>query len=192
MKLQNLIGIITIGSALALHGFAADEKKNSDKHAGTPMASMIASKAGADFEAAFLGLMTLHHQGGVKMAKVAVDKAQSDELKGMMKKAIAQQEKEIEQMTAWLKEWHKKSPSDFEEPKESKEMMKKSMAEIHAASGKEFDRVFAAKMAKHHQSAIEMGHLAHEKAQHEEAKVLGAKIASTQEKEQKELLAMAK
>ena len=126
------------------------------------------------------------------MAKVAVDKANSAELKGMMQKAITTQQSEIEQMTAWLQQWHKKSPSDFEEPKESKAKMQKDMAEVQAASGEKFDALFSAKMAEHHKGAIEMGHMAHDKAQHDEVKALGAKIAADQEKERAALLKMAK
>jgi uncharacterized protein (DUF305 family) len=192
MKLQKLIGIITLGSAIALSSSAAEDKKHAEHAASSPMAAAIANKSGADFEAAFLGMMTLHHQGGVKMAKMAVEKAQSGELKSMMQKAVTKQQSEIDQMTEWLQQWHKKSPSDFEEPKESKAKMEKDMAELQAASGKKFDAAFSAKMAEHHKGAIEMGHLAHQKATREEVKTLGVKIAEDQEKERKKLLEIAK
>jgi uncharacterized protein (DUF305 family) len=191
METNSLILAIMTAAALALSGMAADEKKHEGHHASSPMAAMIAPKTGAEFEAAYLGMMIHHHEGGVKMAQLAVEKATSEELKGMMQKAAAKQRSEIQQMTGWLKEWHKKSPADFEEPKESKEKMKMDMAEVQAAKGKEFDPVFSKKMAEHHMGAIEMGHLAHQKAQHDEVKSSGAKIAEDQEKERKQLLAIA-
>jgi uncharacterized protein (DUF305 family) len=189
---RSIIITLITSIGLSLASLAVDEDKHAGHNASSPMAAMIANKSGPEFEAAFLGMMTLHHQGGVKMAKIAVEKAQSEELKGMMQKAITKQQSEIEQMTAWLQQWHKKSPSDYEEPKESKTKMQKDMAEVQRATGEKFDAVFASKMAEHHKGAIEMGHLAHQKAQHEAAKTLGAKIAEDQEKERKKLLDIAK
>ena len=191
MKTNQLITTF-IAAALSLSAIGAEDKSHGEHHASSPMTAMISNKSGAEFEAAFLGMMTIHHEGGVKMAKVGVEKAKSAELKGMMQKAITTQQSEIEQMTAWLRQWHKKSPSDFEEPKDSKAKMQKDMAEVQAASGEKFDAVFSAKMAEHHKAAIEMGHIAHEKAQHDEVKALAAKIAADQEKERSTLLEIAK
>lgn len=187
---RSVLSAVLASLALAFAASAADERKP-DKGLQSPMALEIARKGGAEFEAAYLGLMTLHHQGGIKMAKLAVEKAQNPELKEMMKKSISQQEKEIEQMTAWLQEWHTKAPSDFHEPRSSREQMQKDMQELKKLSGKEFDEAFEKKMARHHLGAIEMGKLAGEKALHGEVKASGEKIATTQTAERKKLLAMS-
>jgi uncharacterized protein (DUF305 family) len=179
--------------AITTFAFAADEKKPAaDHHSMSPMAHAIMGKTGAEFEAAYLGMMTLHHQGGGKMWALVREKATSEELKALEKKTTPKEQKEIEQMTGWLKQWHSKTPNDFEEPAESKRMMEKDMAELRAASGKEFDQLFAKKMAHHHMGAIEMGKLGAEKAQHDEVKKSAQEIADAQTKDREKLLSLAK
>ena len=45
--------------------WAVDEKKRTEYSEATPMAAELARKSGADFEAAYPGMMILHHQGDV-------------------------------------------------------------------------------------------------------------------------------
>jgi uncharacterized protein (DUF305 family) len=172
--------------------FAADDgKKEHGGHGKDPMAAHLSKLSGDEFEAAYLAMMIHHHQGGVKMAKMAVEKAQSPELKAMMQKAAAEQQGEIEQMTGWLQQWHKKSPQAHPMPEAMMKMMQKDMAELQGLEGKEFDKSFAKKMAHHHTGAIEMARLAVDKAEHKEVKELSQRIIDSQSKEHKELLAIA-
>jgi uncharacterized protein (DUF305 family) len=67
-------------------------------------------------------------------------------------------------------------------------MMERDMAALQAADGKEFDKLFASKMAHHHMGAIEMSKAAVEKAEHQEVKDLAKKIISTQSEEREKLL----
>lgn len=158
----------------------------------SPMAMEIAAKSGADFEAAYLGMMTLHHQGGQPMWAMAREKSKNPEILALEKKTTPKEQREIEQMTAWLKQWHNKTPQEFQVPAEAKEMMKKDMAELEAATGKEFDALFAKKMAHHHMGAIEMGKLAAEKALHAEVKASGDMIAKSQTEDRQKLLTISK
>lgn len=189
IPLTTLLALLA-SAILPQASFAAEQEKKARGEHKDPMAERISRLSGDEFEAAYLAMMTLHHQDGVKMGKLALEKAKSAELKSMMKKSGAEQQKEIEQMTGWLQEWHKKSPQDYKMPEESVEMMKKSMAELQAAEGEEFDKLFAKKMAHHHMGAIQMGRLAEDKAEHKEVKELSRKIVEMQTKERKELLAM--
>jgi uncharacterized protein (DUF305 family) len=175
---------LTLSFLTAAASFAAQESPD-------PMARMLQDKSGADFEAAFLALMIQHHQEGVKMAKMAQPKAQNAELKKMIPKMAADQQGEIDQMTAWLKEWYKKAPSDYKMPDKSMQMMKKDMEQLQDAQGEKFDRMFAQKMAHHHVGAIEMGRQAATKAEHKEVKQLAQRIASSQSKERDKLLKVA-
>ena len=165
---------------ISSHALAADIKD--------PMSAELAKMSGAEFEAAYLAMMIHHHQDGVKMAEMVPNKAKSDKLKQMAKKIAADQQKEIGQMTGWLKQWHKKSPNDHKMPAESMKMMKDHMSELNAAQGEEFDKKWAKLMAHHHEGAISMAQLAVDKAQHKEVKDMAKTIISTQEKEKQELL----
>lgn len=180
---------------------AADEKKEAKdskehkEHAEPgkdPMVAHIAPLSGSEFEIAFLSMMIHHHEGGAKMAKMVPEKAKSEELKKMAARMETDQQKEIEQMTGWLKEWHKKTPAEHQMPPEHMKMMEKDMAELEAAKGEEFDKLFAVKMAHHHMGAIEMSKLALHKAEHKEARELAKTIISTQTAERKKLEAMNK
>lgn len=165
-QLIAILALIAAGSFL----FGAGKKHEEMGH--SPMAAMIADKSGPEFEAYFLAMMIHHHKGGAPMWNLAAQKAKNETILGLQKKTVPKEEKEIEQMTSWLKEWHNKTPEDFKEPEESKKMMEKDMAELQAASGKKFDALFAKKMAHHHMGAIEMADMAAQKAAHAEVKQL--------------------
>ncbi|MGV3531359.1 MAG: DUF305 domain-containing protein [Chthoniobacteraceae bacterium] len=189
IPLTTLLALLA-SAILPQASFGAEHEKKEHGEHKDPMTERISRLSGDEFEAAYLAMMTLHHQGGVKMGKLALEKAKSAQLKVMMKKSGAEQQKEIEQMTGWLQEWHKKSPKDYKMPEESVEMIKKSMAELHAAEGEEFDELFSKKMAHHHMGAIQMARLAEDKAKHDETKELSRKIVEMQTKEREELLAI--
>lgn len=181
--------IIALLAALASLLPAAEKQHDHMSHG--PMAAMIAGKTGAEFEAAFLAMMIHHHKAGAPMWQLAAEKSKNETILDLQKKTVAKEEKEIEQMTSWLKQWHGKSPADLKEPEESRKMMEKDVAELQAASGKEFDVAFARKMAHHHSMAIEMAEMAAQKSEHSEVKDLAQKIADMQSKDKEKLQAIA-
>lgn len=187
---------VILSALVTSYAFSADKKKSSSDESGemkmTPMADMLKSKSGDEFEAHYLGMMIMHHQGGVKMANMALEKASSSQLKQMMEKAKSEQQADTDKMTGWLKEWHNKSPNDFSMPAESEQMMQKSMSELQGLSGAEFDKMFAKHMAHHHMDAIAMSKMAESKAKHAEVKKLASKTVSSQTEEKQKLMKMAK
>ena len=60
----------------------------------------------ATYDKRFMDLMIVHHEGGVMMAKDALDKSERSEIKEMAQKIIDSQEKEIKQMKEWEKSWY--------------------------------------------------------------------------------------
>lgn len=68
------------------------------------MGKMLEGKTGADLNKAFLEGMIPHHQGAIEMAAflAASDKP---ELVKLGADIIAAQQKEIDQMNAWIKDW---------------------------------------------------------------------------------------
>lgn len=154
------------------------------------MTAMIAEKAGAEFEASFLAMMVHHHKGGLPSWQLAKEKSKNEIILELEKKTVPKERKEIEQMTAWLKQWHNKSPDDFKEPEESRKMMEQDMAALQAAGGMGFDPLFAKQMAHHHKMAIEMAEIAAQKAEHAEVKEFARHLAETQTQDKEKLEAI--
>lgn len=60
---------------------------------------------GEQFDHTFLQLMTMHHQQAVPEAKTCSARASHQELKALCMKMSGEQQKEIGQMQAWMKQW---------------------------------------------------------------------------------------
>ena len=60
----------------------------------------------ADYEKRFIDMMIPHHEGAVRAAKHALEHSNRPELKEMLKKTVEDQEKEIEKLKKWRKEWY--------------------------------------------------------------------------------------
>ncbi|WP_145027397.1 DUF305 domain-containing protein [Caulifigura coniformis] len=63
-------------------------------------------KKDPEFEKRFIDLMIPHHEGAVVMAQQALKEANRPELKKMAEEIIAAQEKEIEQLKKWRRDWY--------------------------------------------------------------------------------------
>jgi uncharacterized protein (DUF305 family) len=58
------------------------------------------------FDKAFIDAMIPHHQSAIEMAQVAGEKSKNPRIKELAENIVNAQQKEIEQMTAWRKEWY--------------------------------------------------------------------------------------
>jgi uncharacterized protein (DUF305 family) len=68
------------------------------------MGAMLVGKTGDDLNKAFLTGMIPHHQGAIDMAKY-LTASNKPELVKLGADIIVAQQKEIDQMNAWMKEW---------------------------------------------------------------------------------------
>lgn len=187
--MKTVLAVTVLVTSVCTLPLAAEEKHEHRTH--TPMAAALAEKSDAEFEATFLALMIHHHKAGEPMWVMAREKSKNDTILELEKKTVAKGKEEIEKMTGWLKEWHQKTPQDFKEPEESRQIMEKDMAALKATSGTGFDRAFAEKMAHHHMDAIEMAKLAKSKVQHSEVKDFAKELAEAQGKDRQRLLEVA-
>lgn len=130
--------------------------------------SALAADMAPKDEAHFLEMMSEHHKDGIKMAEMALSKAESKGVKSLANKISRDQKAETQKMQSWKKSWY---------PKENVavDMPKMDMSKLEAASGKEFDKEFLAMMTKHHQDGIEMMNASMPKLQHKESKSLAEK-----------------
>lgn len=59
------------------------------------------------FDLRFMNAMIPHHEGAIAMAKDALNKSKRPEIQQLANEIIASQQKEIDQMKQWRKEWYK-------------------------------------------------------------------------------------
>lgn len=69
------------------------------------MTEALTGLSGDAFDQAFLDLMIVHHEGAVDMARATLVSAKHDELKALAEAILTAQQKEIDQMKQWQKDW---------------------------------------------------------------------------------------
>jgi uncharacterized protein (DUF305 family) len=62
-------------------------------------------KKGADFDLAFVDMMTAHHEGAIEMANTELRDGSLPEVKRLAQQIIDAQQGEIDQFAQWQKEW---------------------------------------------------------------------------------------
>lgn len=75
------------------------------EEAGMAM-NMAALTSAASFDREFIDQMIPHHQGAIRMARVQLEQGENPELRRISRAIVAAQEREIEQMNAWRKDWY--------------------------------------------------------------------------------------
>jgi uncharacterized protein (DUF305 family) len=58
------------------------------------------------FDRAFIDAMIPHHRSAIEMAQIAAEKSTVPEIKELAKNIVSAQQREIEQMKQWQKEWY--------------------------------------------------------------------------------------
>lgn len=144
--------------------------------------------ASAPYDLQFIDTMSVHHQGAVEMAGIALKKSQNAELKAFAQKIIDDQQKEIAQMKAWREKWYAgKAPAKNMEMSGMMDSMKMMagdrMKMMEAMNGKDFDIHFLDMMTPHHTGAVTMAKEALTKAEQPELKTLANQIIKSQEAE---------
>lgn len=183
MKIKLLLGIsaaaVFAASPLVNTALAHDPNGKVD-----PMNAALEPLKGAEFETRFLQQMIQHHRHGIEMAKLVNDHTKRPELRELAGKIMSAQQQEIDQMTKWLTDWSKASPSDNAKAEEE---MKMHMSMLSGKHDADFDKAFLQMMPQHHHGAVEMAEQAEKKATHPELKELAAKIAKDQQAEIKQM-----
>lgn len=127
----------------------------------------------------FIQMMIPHHQGAIDMANLAITKAKRPEIKKLAEAIKTDQNREIEQMQAWYKEWygtevptasgmgmarHSETGMNNQEAQEmpmhhGMGMMGMGMMNMDLDTLKnapDFDRAFIEQMIPHHKMAVMM------------------------------------
>jgi uncharacterized protein (DUF305 family) len=148
--------------------------------------------ADANYDLRFIDGMIPHHEGGVVMAKEALQKSKRPEIIKLANEILKAQNVEISEMKQWRKTWYPKAPT---EPQawhaQMKHMMAMSPEQIKAmrmdmdlgAADADFDLRFLNAMIPHHEGAVNMAKDALSKSKRLEIKKLAQAIISSQEAE---------
>jgi uncharacterized protein (DUF305 family) len=142
----------------------------------------LAGKSGKDFEVAFLSEMIQHHQSAIEMSNLAPDRAAHQELKDAAQKIIADQRREISEMTDWLQQWYGVAPT-ADMMHDMPGMGMSDMMALESLKGDEFDKSFLKMMRMHHMGAVDMAKLVPTRATHDELKTLSQNIITSQSAE---------
>jgi uncharacterized protein (DUF305 family) len=148
--------------------------------------------ASQPFDLRFLDNMIVHHQNAVIMAQTMIADSQRPELRDLAQRIIVAQQREIEQMRQWRRDWYGAAgtstmPEAMMEQMGSGRMMNREQMRQMMGGSVDFDRMFLQMMIPHHEGAIDMAQLALEQAEHSEIKTLAQDIVTTQRAEIQEM-----
>ncbi|WP_454300523.1 DUF305 domain-containing protein [Salana multivorans] len=143
-----------------------------------------------DADTMFAQMMIVHHEGAIEMADLAVEKADSEEVRSLAERISAAQGPEIEKMTSWLEAWGEEtSPMGGMEGMDHGDMdmegmsQEEAMADLESMSGAEFDQRFLELMIAHHRGAVDMAQEELDGGENPQALDLAQKIIDDQERE---------
>ena len=106
--LYGLIGFMLGGLLVSV--VATTNQNNTTMGTGNSMSMdgmtrSLEQKTGDDYDAAFIAYMIEHHESAVDMAKLSPANAKHQEIKDLSTDIVQAQQREIEQMRQWQKDW---------------------------------------------------------------------------------------
>lgn len=143
-------------------------------------------------DAHFIEQMIPHHEDAITMAKLALEKAQREELRVLAQSIIISQTKENEQMKAWYKDWFGRDIPTGNTIMRTHGMMGGGMHMgmmgdetdlIALENATDFDREFVEQMIPHHQMAVMMASMLRHSTNRPEMKKLAEDIIDAQTSE---------
>jgi len=158
------------------------------------VAALTLSSCGSDdkhnaADVTFTSNMIPHHAGAIEMAKWAETNANDAEVKSLAAQIKMAQQPEIDTMNQWLEGWNQPKVDPNTALAHAGHMgvpgmmSGESMAQLHAAKGPEFDKMFLQMMVEHHRGAIDMAQSELKDGSDAAAKKLARNIASSQQAE---------
>ena len=136
-------------------------------------------------DVAFAQGMLPHHEQAVEMADLAPDRAADPRVLDLAARIEAEQGPEIDTLTGWLDEWGADEHGSGDhgsggDGSMGGMMSETDLAELEAATGPEFDRLFLEQMIAHHTGAVEMAQTQVEDGEDADAVALATSIRDGQ------------
>ncbi|MEU5156115.1 DUF305 domain-containing protein [Glycomyces sp. NPDC021274] len=134
-----------------------------------------------DADITFLQMMIPHHEQAIEMADLAQSQAADAEVIELAGQIAAAQQPEIDEMTGLLEEWGEPTEMEGHEGMSMGGMAtEEQMAELQAAQGADFDRLFVELMIAHHEGAVTMAEEHHAEGQNADAAAIADAVIETQ------------
>ncbi|USQ81139.1 DUF305 domain-containing protein [Ornithinimicrobium faecis] len=138
----------------------------------------------------FVQMMIVHHKGAIEMAELAVNQADSTQVRSLAEEILAAQGPEIETMTSWLSAWEvpvmatgETGQMDHGGMQMEGMSQQEVITELAGLSGAAFDTRFLELMIAHHQGAVQMAEDVLADGQNTHAQELARQIIEAQEAE---------
>jgi len=125
--------------------------------------------SGRDFDIAYMSMMIEHHKGAVEMAQAALKASKDGRIRQAAREIVTVQNREIAQLTGWLRSWYAVPPSQRYMAMmraDMRPMMDTAMQGMTPMAGMavQVDRSFLKGMIPHHQEAVDMSEACLQKA----------------------------
>jgi uncharacterized protein (DUF305 family) len=145
---------------------SAPAQEHSHSHAPLPASAQGYQWTPAD--AHFMSAMIHHHAQAIVMSRLAPDHAQNEQVKVLASRIINAQQDEIATMQQWLRDRGQPVPEATPGPMKMEMngmqhdmlmpgmLTDAQMAELAAARGRDFDRLYLTYMIQHHRGATHM------------------------------------
>lgn len=138
----------------------------------------------------FIEQMIPHHDGAVAMAQLALERSKREEVRTLATAIIADQTKEIQDMTGWYKDWFGKDVPKVNTGMIGGGMMSQSGMHMGGSeditaleNATDFDKAFLEAMIPHHQMALMMVRMLEAGSSRPEMLKLAKNITTSQSKE---------
>ncbi|WP_280486475.1 DUF305 domain-containing protein [Nocardia farcinica] len=180
----------------ALLAGCGDDSGDHDTHATTASSTTAGATTGAtgaaahnDADVAFAQEMIPHHRQAVEMAALVPERSTDPRVRDLAARIQQAQDPEIATMTGWLQSWGAPVDSgghagmghgDMSMPGM---MTDEQMAQLQAARGAEFDRMWLTMMIAHHEGAVQMSRTELAQGADPAAKALAQQIIDGQQAE---------
>ena len=189
---RGLALLLVLGALTFVAACGGDD--DADHDMGDMGGATTGAQDGSAAERGFLEAMVPHHQSAVKMAELAVERAESPEIKKLAEEIRGAQTPEIKQMGEIHQRLFgaplKPNPAGHEALGLSAEeagMGEGDAAAMLADADPPFDRAFIDEMVPHHESAIKMAQAVLTKTDDAELKKLAQMIIDAQTREIKQM-----
>lgn len=187
MRMPTIYKLSVVGAAtvltLALSGCGGDDPETAGASSATTDASPSQSAEATMTDAMFAAMMIPHHQEGVEVTKLGVDKATTPAVKQIAQRSMDSQQSELPELQQVAAGGGMASPKPPEPP--LAKFNEQEMAELRRLSGKDFDLKWLDVLSSHHMAAIMMTDVAMSAGG--EAKALQQKIRDGQLKDVDEM-----
>ncbi len=142
----------------------------------------------------FIVQMIPHHEGAIEMARIALERSKRPEMLSLARAIIDAQQKEIDDMEKWYKEWFGATPPEGGFGMMSSRQsfggrgmhmggMEGDVEALTSVSDSDFDREFILQMIPHHEMALMMANMLRSGTEREEMKQLAENIITSQSSE---------